>query len=70
VEAENNFYARWFEEEKLRAFRDIESQIGSFPFFIFLKGSKEEPRCKFTRKLVESLGKFGYQYRTFNILDD
>ena len=70
VERENNHYIAWYEEEKKRAFRDIESHINTCEFFIFVKGSKEEPKCKFTRRLVESLGKYGYNYKTFNILSD
>jgi hypothetical protein len=41
VESENKFYEEWYESEKKKAFRDIESYIGTFPFFIFVKGSKE-----------------------------
>jgi len=70
IENENSTYKQWYEDEKKRAFRDIEGYIGSYPFFIFLKGSKEEPKCKFTRRLVEMLGKSGYNYKTFNILAD
>ena len=70
IENENNFYKNWYEIEKKRAFRDIEGYISSYPFFMFIKGSKEEPKCKFTRRLVELLGKSGYEYKTFNILAD
>jgi glutaredoxin-related protein len=71
VERENTFYKEWFESEKKKVFRDIEGHIGTFPFFAFIKGSKEEPKCKFTRRLVnELLGPKGYEYKTFNILAD
>ena len=56
VERENKHYLEWFEEEKKRAFRDIEGYIKTYPFYLFVKGSKEEPKCKFTRRLVEMLG--------------
>lgn len=68
VDHENKFYAEWFETEKKKVFRDIESHLASCPFFIFIKGTKEEPKCKFTRRLVGLLGQ--YQYETFNILGD
>ena len=70
VEQENQFYKEWFEQEKNKIFRDIESHVSTFPFFIFVKGSKLEPKCKFTRRLVDSLAKFDYDYKTFNIFSD
>ena len=70
VQQLNTDYLKWYEDEKKRAFRDIESNIATAPFFIFVKGSKEEPKCKFTRRLVENLAKFEYDYKTFNILKD
>jgi glutaredoxin-related protein len=70
VDRENAFYQEWYEQEKKKAFRDIEAHIGTYPFFIFIKGTKEEPKCKFTRRLVGMLAKPGYDYRTFNILGD
>ncbi len=61
----------WFQEEKIKVFRDIEGLINSFPFFIFIKGTKEEPKCKFTRKLINQLlGPKNYEYKTYNILSD
>lgn len=68
VQGLNRQYEEWYEAEKKKAFRDIESHLNTHPFFIFVKGSKEQPRCKFTRKLVETLGRFGYEYATFDIL--
>ena len=71
VERENTFYKEWFEQEQKKVFRDIEGHISTFPFFAFIKGTKEEPKCKFTRRLVnELLGPKGYEYKTFNILSD
>ena len=70
VEAENSFYRSWFEVEKKKAFQDIDAYIKTYPFYIFVKGTKEEPKCKFSRRLKESLAAAGYEYRTFNILED
>jgi thiol-disulfide isomerase/thioredoxin len=55
VTTQNEFYEKWFEQEKQKAYRDIEDLISSFPFFIFIKGTKDAPKCKFTRKLMETL---------------
>jgi Grx4 family monothiol glutaredoxin len=37
---------------------------------MFIKGSPEQPKCKFTRKLLETLAPFNYRFRTFDILKD
>lgn len=70
VDRENTFYQQWYETEKKKVFRDIQNHINTYPFFIFIKGTKEEPKCKFTRRLVEMLGKADYDYKTFNIFSD
>ena len=71
MEQQQEFYSKWFEEEKKKAFREIEDMVTSQPqFFMFIKGSPEQPKCKFTRKLLETLGPFQYRFRTFDILKD
>ena len=60
-----------FDEEKKRAFRDIKALIDSAPIFMFIKGTLDAPKCKFTRKMVETLAPFKYRgIKTFNILED
>jgi Grx4 family monothiol glutaredoxin len=39
-------------------------------FFMFIKGTPEQPKCKFTRKLLELLAPQSYRFRTFDILND
>jgi Grx4 family monothiol glutaredoxin len=71
AEVQNEFYQKWFDEEKKKAFREIEDLVTSHPhFFMFIKGSPEQPKCKFTRKLLETLAPFNYRFRTFDILKD
>lgn len=55
VSKQNNFYTNLFQTEKLQAFRDIEALVQSAPLFMFIKGSMSQPKCKFTRKLLEHL---------------
>jgi hypothetical protein len=57
IETQNEFYQKWFEEEKLKAFREIDDMVKSNPFFAFIKGTPEAPKCKFTRRLVEMFSK-------------
>jgi glutaredoxin-related protein len=40
------------------------------PFFGFIKGTPQEPKCKFTRKLIGEFDKCQYNYSTFDILSD
>ncbi|CDW76674.1 monothiol glutaredoxin-s17-like [Stylonychia lemnae] len=70
IETQNEFYQKWFEEEKLKAFREIDDMVKNNPFFAFIKGSPEQPKCKFTRRLVEMFGKSQYKYKSFDILSD
>jgi Grx4 family monothiol glutaredoxin len=70
VQAQNYLYAEWYENEKKRAFRDIESYIGTHNFYIFMKGSKDKPFCKFTKRLVALMNKAGYDYGSFDVFQD
>lgn len=51
-------------------FREIEDHIKSYPFFAFIKGSPDAPKCKFTRKLVDMFKEGQYKYKTLDILQD
>lgn len=37
---------------------------------LFMKGTKDEPKCKFSRTTVEKLNENNIEYNTFNIIDD
>ena len=41
IETQNEFYQKWFEEEKLKAFREIDDMVKSNPFFAFIKGTSD-----------------------------
>ncbi|XP_037085327.1 glutaredoxin-3-like [Pollicipes pollicipes] len=40
------------------------------PVQLFMKGSREQPRCGFSRQLVDILNSVGVEYSTFDILSD
>mmetsp|Transcript_22784 Transcript_22784/g.17218 ORF Transcript_22784/g.17218 Transcript_22784/m.17218 type:complete len:88 (+) Transcript_22784:461-724(+) len=44
--------------------------VKSWPFFAFIKGTPEQPKCKFTRRLLEMFAKYQYKFKTFDILED
>ena len=37
---------------------------------VFIKGSRDEPRCGFSRKVVSALADTGADFETFDILED
>ena len=38
---------------------------------MFIKGTLDTPKCKFTRRLVDNIAPYGYRnIKTFNILED
>lgn len=48
----------------------LEKLINSTPVFLFMKGSPEEPKCKFSRKVVDILKEEGISFGSFDILSD
>ena len=48
----------------------IKSLIGSSDVFLFMKGNPAEPRCGFSRQMVEILNAEGIKYSSFDILED
>eukprot|EP00350_Pseudokeronopsis_sp_OXSARD2_P002647 CAMPEP_0170544004 /NCGR_PEP_ID=MMETSP0211-20121228/2926_1 /TAXON_ID=311385 /ORGANISM="Pseudokeronopsis sp., Strain OXSARD2" /LENGTH=223 /DNA_ID=CAMNT_0010847539 /DNA_START=216 /DNA_END=887 /DNA_ORIENTATION=- len=70
IETQNEYYQKQLDFEKKKAFLEIETMVKSWPFFAFIKGSPEHPKCKFTRRLVDYFSKNQYKYKTFDILGD
>ncbi|TPX62089.1 hypothetical protein PhCBS80983_g00738 [Powellomyces hirtus] len=48
----------------------LEELVKSNPVMIFIKGTPQQPRCGFSRQLVELLAEVGVKYGSFNILAD
>ncbi|KAJ3214623.1 Glutaredoxin 3 [Dinochytrium kinnereticum] len=48
----------------------LKALVSSHPVMIFIKGTPEQPRCGFSRQLLEILGEKGVEYGSFNILAD
>lgn len=48
----------------------LESLINSAPVMLFMKGNADEPRCGFSRKVVEILREEKVEFKTFDILSD
>ncbi|KPI84134.1 glutaredoxin-like protein [Leptomonas seymouri] len=50
--------------------KDIKDIIHHDRLVVFLTGTPEQPRCRFTVQLVDLLNQLGIKYSFFNILDD
>lgn len=48
----------------------LEGLVNSAPVMLFMKGSPDEPRCGFSRKVVEILREEKVDFKTFDILSD
>ena len=48
----------------------IEKLVKKSPIMIFIKGTPQQPRCKFSKTLINELLKFDINYSSFNILED
>lgn len=48
----------------------LESLINSAPVMLFMKGNPDEPRCGFSRKVVDILREEKVNFKTFDILSD
>ncbi|KAL5225699.1 hypothetical protein ABZP36_012338 [Zizania latifolia] len=48
----------------------LEQLVNSHPVFLFMKGSPEQPRCGFSRKVVDVLKQEGVEFGSFDILTD
>ncbi|KAJ3682203.1 hypothetical protein LUZ60_014776 [Juncus effusus] len=48
----------------------LDQLVNSSPFFLFMKGTPDEPKCKFSRKVVEILKTEEINFKSFDILAD
>ncbi|TVU32137.1 hypothetical protein EJB05_23856, partial [Eragrostis curvula] len=48
----------------------LEQLVNSHPVILFMKGTPEQPRCGFSRKVVDILKQEGVQFGSFDILTD
>ncbi|PKA45903.1 Monothiol glutaredoxin-S11 [Apostasia shenzhenica] len=50
--------------------KQLQQLVNSHPVFLFMKGTPDQPKCKFSRKVVEILKNEGVEFRSFDILSD
>lgn len=50
--------------------KHLKGLIKTAPVMLFMKGTLQEPKCGFSRQLVQLLNEQGVSYKTYNILQD
>ncbi|XP_058084322.1 monothiol glutaredoxin-S17 [Magnolia sinica] len=50
--------------------KHLQQLVNSRPVFLFMKGSPEQPKCGFSRKVIEVLKDEGVEFGSFDILTD
>lgn len=48
----------------------IRSQVESNPVLLYMKGTKDEPMCGFSARVVQMLNALGVRYETVNVLEN
>lgn len=48
----------------------VTALVSAYPVMLFIKGTPSEPRCKFSRRLLELMGEAGIAYGSFDVLAD
>ncbi len=48
----------------------IGSQVESNPVLLYMKGTREEPMCGFSARVIQILNTLGVRYETVNVLEN
>ena len=70
VEKSDNFYENEIENEKKEMFEKTKAILESYPVICFIKGTPQDPFCKFSRKFIELLNSTQIRYKAINIFQD
>jgi len=57
-------------ESKFELDKRLKYLIERYPVVVFMKGTREEPQCGFSRRIIEILEKHTVSFETFDILKD
>jgi len=56
--------------KKMPSEERLKQLVNKAPVMVFMKGNRSEPRCGFSRTLVDILNSLGVKYETFDIVED
>ena len=65
-----NFFEKDYENEKKIMFEKIKSILDSYPVVCFIKGTPQDPYCKFSKTFIEILNKLKIRYKAIDIFQD
>ena len=63
-------YSKEWEKDKIIYLDKIADILSKNEFIIFIKGTPLQAKCKFSRKLVESLNDLNLKYESMDIMED
>lgn len=64
------FFENDYENEKKIMFEKIKKILDSFPVVCFIKGTPQDPYCKFSRSFIDILKKLKIKYKSIDIFQD
>lgn len=70
VEKFNSFYINDFDNEKKEMFSKIKLILDEYPMVVFIKGTPQDPYCKFSRTFIELLNSCKVRYKAIDIFQD
>lgn len=70
IENFHNFLIKDFENEKEKMFSTIKKILDNYPIVVFIKGTPNNPFCKFSTKFVNLLNDLKVKYKAINIFED
>ena len=65
-----DFFEKDYENEKKLMFEKIKSILDSYPVVCFIKGTPQDPYCKFSREFIQILNNLKIRYKAINIFQD
>lgn len=66
----DKFYSVDFQKEKEKMFERIKKLLESSPVVIFIKGTPDDPFCKYSKSFMELMKNSGIKYKSFDIFKD
>lgn len=70
IEAETAAFVAQYQAQKAALLPEIRALTQAQPVMVFIKGTPENPECKFTRELLEALNGAGILFGSCNVFDE
>lgn len=70
LSAYEEYYTKLFNNEKQKAYVEIDQKLKNFPIIVFMRGDQKQPKCKSSKMLVECFTKMELKFKCIDILLD